>query len=55
MKHKDEQFERLLCEANQAKERLATLSEKLMDAGYIRKSKSCVTLVYQIEEWQNRK
>ena len=44
----------LLTEANAAKERLAVVAEKLEMAGYSRKAKSCMTLVYKIEEWQNR-
>ena len=49
------EYERLLNEANAAKDRLARLAEKLDEAGYHRKAKSCMTLVYSIEEWQNRK
>lgn len=45
---------RILNEANEAKERLARIAEKLESAGYTRKAKSCMTLVYRIEEWQNR-
>jgi hypothetical protein len=45
----------LLEDANQAKDRLARLAEKLEEAGYHRKAKSCMGLVYAIEEWQNRK
>jgi hypothetical protein len=45
----------LLEEANQAKDRLARLAEKLEEEGYYRKAKSCMGLVYAIEEWQNRK
>ena len=53
MKDKDELI-RLLNEANEAKDRLARIADKLAEAGYTRKSKSCMTLVYQIEDWQNR-
>lgn len=49
-----ETLNRLLTEANEAKERLARIAEKLEEAGYNRKAKSCMTLVYQIETWQNR-
>lgn len=52
---KDNELHELLNEANQAKDRLARLAEKLEENGYHRKAKSCMTLVYQIEEWQNRK
>ena len=41
-------------EANEAKDRLARLADKLEKAGYTRKASSCMTLVYKIEEWQNR-
>ena len=54
MKRDKDEFERLINEANVAKDRLAEISEKLEEAGYIRKAKSCMTLVYSIEEWQNR-
>lgn len=40
--------------ANEAKERLYHTAEKLREAGYERKADSCMTLVYKIEEWQNR-
>ena len=49
-----ETLNRLLMEANEAKERLARIAEKLEEAGYNRKAKSCMRLVYQIEAWQNR-
>ena len=49
-----EVFTRLMGEANEAKDRLSRISEKLEELGYYRKAKSCMTLVYQIEEWQNR-
>lgn len=49
-----EEFTRLMGEANEAKDRLARISEKLEELGYYRKAKSCMTLVYQIEIWQNR-
>ena len=49
-----ETLNRLLMEANEAKERLARIAEKLEEAGYKRKANSCMKLVYQIEAWQNR-
>ena len=49
-----ETLNRLLTEANEAKERLARIAEKLEEAGYNRKASSCMTLVYRIEEWQRR-
>lgn len=51
----DEQLFKLLSEANEAKDRLARLASKLEENGYTREAKSCMTLVYRIEEWQNRK
>ena len=54
MKKDREEYERLINEANEAKDRLARLSAELEEAGYIKKSKSCMTLVYKIEAWQNR-
>ncbi len=50
----NEEKERLIQMANQAKERLAEISERLEEAGFPRKAKSCMTLVYNIEAWQNR-
>ena len=55
MKKDIEEYERLIEEANEAKDRLASIAERLEEAGYIRKSKSCMTIVYNIEDWQNRK
>lgn len=51
----DEKLHRILCEANEAKDRLHRMSEELREAGYIRKADSAMTLVYKIEEWQNRR
>ena len=45
---------RLILEANEAKERLARIAEKLEAQGYTRKARSCMNLVYRIEEWQAR-
>lgn len=53
MKDKTE-LERLLREANEAKDRLARIADKLEEKGYTRKARSCMNLVYRIEEWQNR-
>lgn len=50
----DEEYRRIINEANEAKERLAAIAEKLEEAGKIRKAKSCMTLVYKIEEWQRK-
>ena len=53
--YNEHDYVRLLMEANEAKERLARISEKLESMGKKQKAKSCMTLVYRIEEWQNRK
>lgn len=50
----DEEYHRLICKANEAKDRLAQIAEELEEAGCTRKAGSCMTLVYRIEEWQNR-
>ena len=54
MNNKEDKLLRLLNEANEAKDRLARLADRLEAAGYSQKAKSCMTLVYRIEEWQNR-
>lgn len=54
MKKDEAKFERLMDAANEAKDRLAWIAEELEEAGYRRKAKSCMTLVYMIEAWQNR-
>ena len=55
MKKDKEEFKRCMEMANEAKDRLADIAERLEVAGYIRKAKSCMNLVYAIEYWQNRK
>ena len=55
MKQSDEEMRKILMDANPAKDRLAEVARKLDEAGFHRKAKSCMSLVYQIEEWQNRK
>lgn len=52
---KNDEYERILLEANEAKDRLARIAEKLEELGKHRKAQSCMTLVYNIETWQNRK
>ena len=47
-----DEYDRLVCEANEAKDRLARLADKLEEAGYAGKAKSLMTLVYKIEQWQ---
>ena len=54
MKKDREEFDRCMDMANEAKDRLADIAERLEEAGYTRKAKSAMTLVYLIEEWQNR-
>lgn len=54
MEKNTEEIERILLEANEAKDRLARIAEKLENAGCVRKARSCMNLVYKIEEWQNR-
>ena len=48
------EYEQIINEANEAKDRLARCAEKLESIGAHRKAKSAMTLVYQIEEWQRR-
>ena len=54
MKRDRAEFERCVNDANEAKRRLAEIAARLEEAGYTRKAKSAMTLVYLIEEWQNR-
>lgn len=46
--------ERLIVSANEAKERLDSIAYQLEELGYVRKAKSLMTIVYRIEEWQNK-
>lgn len=48
------EIERAIAEANEAKDRLYRVAEKLEALGATRKAKSCMTLVYKIEDWQNK-
>lgn len=48
-----EEFDRCMDMANAAKDRIAEIAERLENAGYTRKAKSAMTLVFKIEEWQN--
>ncbi len=50
-----EEYERAISEANKAKDVLYEVAQKLESLGYIRKSQSCMTLVYTIETWQRRR
>ena len=51
---RQDKFERLKGEANVAKDRLANIASQLEELGYIRKSRSLMKIVFDIEEWQNR-
>lgn len=44
----------ILMKANEAKDRLYEIAQELEEEGYSRKAKSCMSLIHQIEEWQNR-
>ena len=54
MKKDREELQRCLNMANEAKERLAEIAERLEEAGFMRKAKSAMNLVYKIEEWQRK-
>ena len=49
----EREYERILNEANEAKDRLSKIADKLDELGAHRKAKSCMTLVWNIEKWQN--
>lgn len=53
-KNNDAEYERVLAMANEAKDRLSEIAYKLEELGKNGKAKSCRTLIYKIEEWQNR-
>ena len=53
-KNRDVEYERVLVMANEAKDRLYRMVCELQEEGYIQKAKSLMTLVYKIEEWQNK-
>ena len=44
---------RALTDANQAKDRLYEIAQRLESLGYKRKAASCMTIIYNIEKWQN--
>lgn len=54
MEKNREEFKRCMDMANQAKDRLAEIAERLEEAGFMRKARSAMNLVYEIEAWQNR-
>lgn len=47
-------IEKILSDANTAKDDLYRVVSKLEESGYFRKAKSGMKLIYAIEEWQNR-
>lgn len=49
------EYNRIVAEADQAKDRLYYMVGKLEELGYTRKAKSLMNLVYKIEYWQNTK
>ena len=51
---KIERSEALILGVNNAKDSLWSISNELESMGMIRSSKSLRTLVYKIEDWQNR-
>ena len=51
----NEDLNRALMMANEAKDRLYEVVEKLEALGYGRKAKSGMMLIHMIEEWQNRR
>lgn len=54
MKKNQDEYKRIISQANEAKDRLYHIVEQLESLGYTRKAHSGMTLIYQIEEWQNR-
>lgn len=52
---REQEKQRIINEANEAKDRLYRIAQRLENLGYTRKAASCMTLVYNIEIWQNRK
>ena len=48
------EYEEIVLEANQAKDRLYNIVCKLEEIGKARKAKSLMTIIYKIEEWQNK-
>jgi len=48
------EIERLIDEANYAKDRLNSIADKLMELGAVRKAKSLWSIGYEIEKWQHR-
>jgi hypothetical protein len=53
-KNKTEELKQIIIKANGAKDRLYEMVCELKEAGYNQKAKSLMTLIYKIEEWQNK-
>ena len=53
MRNRDE-LRRLQMDANTAKDRLWHVSMELEEAGFIRQSRALMTIIYKLEEWQNK-
>ena len=51
--NKEDEYRRVINEANEAKDRLYRIANQLEELGYNRKAKSLMTLIYKIETWQN--
>lgn len=51
--NKEDEYKRVINEANEAKDRLYRIANQLEELGYNRKAKSLMTLIYKIETWQN--
>lgn len=55
MKNKrQEELKKITMEANEAKDRLYKIVYELQEEGFDGKAKSLMTIIYRIEEWQNR-
>jgi len=53
MADRDQVYEDILSEGNQAKDRLYQMIEELREIGKIRKANSLMTIIHNIETWQN--
>lgn len=52
MKINEEEYKRVINEANEAKDRLYRIAHKLENMGCARKANGAMALVYKIEAWQ---
>ena len=50
-----QEYANLIDDVNTAKEHLMDIAQKLEEAGFQRKAKSLMTIVYNIEKWQYTK